>query len=399
MDAKCESESCALGSDEIRAWFNKARQPKLDKDRVAQLYFTFLPRTAFLKTLAPGSEVVDVGAGDGSLSVFRSWPEPNREDLRFYAYSIEKGRYFDDYIGYETSDWNVSQPEFDGKSFDAIVCAHFIEHIKDPESLVLWAARKLRKGGRIYLEWPSANSLTLPPRTELERLGVPLIISRFDDDGTHQVLPDGDVIADALRNSGFAIESRGIIRLPWLEDELLGHHKDAEDGFYRQAAFWSYTGWSQYIIAGLTTSAEQSGPTAGPEFREAPNHSWYAQASALRHSLAALQAAHVESASRAKSLEAELREIRELLEGERRRAREELAEGRHRIAELEEEKRHLVVAQEEEKRHLVLAQEEQMRRFAKDMEGLRRSYEQVLDSRSWKLTKPLRLMTNWLAGR
>ena len=153
-----------------------------------------------------------------------------------YAYSIEKGRYFDDYSGYETSNWNVSQPEFEGKCFDAIVCAHFVEHIQDPESLVLWAARKLRKGGRIYLEWPSSNSLSLPSRKELEKLGVPLIISRFDDDGTHQALPDGDAIANALRSSGFAIESRGIVRLPWLEDELLGHHKDSEDGFYRQAA-------------------------------------------------------------------------------------------------------------------------------------------------------------------
>lgn len=400
VDTKHGTEGRRLaGPDEIRSWFNMERQPTLEEDRVAQLYFTFHPRTAFLKTLATGAEVVDIGAGDGSLTVFRSWPEPKREDLKMYAYSIEKGRYFDDYSGYETSNWNVSQPEFEGKCFDAIVCAHFVEHIQDPESLVLWAARKLRKGGRIYLEWPSSNSLSLPSRKELEKLGVPLIISRFDDDGTHQALPDGDAIANALRSSGFAIESRGIVRLPWLEDELLGHHKDSEDGFYRQAAFWSFTGWSQYIVAELPASTELSGPAPRLEIRESPDRGWYAQATALRHALAALQAAHAESVSRARSLEEQLSQAQQSLEEERRRAAGEIAEAPRGIAELEEEIRRLTAVHEEQRRRLITAQEEERRRLAADLDGLRRSYEQVLGSHSWKLTMPLRAIANWLRAR
>ena len=373
-----------LGVDEICAWFNKARVPHLDKDRIAQLYFNFLPRTAFLKTLAPGSEVVDVGAGDGSLAVFRSWPEPNREDLRFYAYSIEKGRYFDQYSGYEISDWNVSPPEFDGKCFDAMVCAHFIEHIQDPESLVRWAARKLRSGGRIYLEWPSPHSLSLPSRSELDKRGVPLIISRFDDDDTHRALPDGDAIADALRNNGFAIESRGIIRLPWLEEELLGHYKDAVDGFYRQAAFWSYTGWSQYIVAELSHEGGDVCLTPAHAVRDASAKPSHAQIAALCQSLAALQAAHVESASHVKSLAVELAWVRELVAEEQTRTAAE----RLRWTELEEEKRRLIAEHQEVRRNLTA-----------DMDNLRRGHEQVLGSRSWKLTKPLRAVANWLRRR
>lgn len=235
--------------DSIAAWFRKPRLPGLSKDRVNELYFTFHPRTAFLKTLPVDTAVVDIGAGDGSLSVFRDWPAPKRRDLKLYAYSLEKGRLFDDFDGYEIGDWNASPPQFEGKTFGAIICAHFIEHIADPASFAEWAARKLEARGRIYLEWPSPASVDLPSRADLERAGVALMISRFDDDHTHRELPNTDAVVAALEAQGFAIETRGTVRLPWLEDEMLANFSDAEDGFGRQAAFWSRTGWSQYLIA------------------------------------------------------------------------------------------------------------------------------------------------------
>jgi SAM-dependent methyltransferase len=236
---------------QIREWFLAPRKSQLGRDRVMELYFTFHPRTAFLKNLPRGSSVVDIGAGDGSLSVFASWPEPKRTDLELHAYSIEKGKAFDQFKSYELSDWNASPPEFQGRKFDAVVCAHFIEHIADPLSFVDWAARKLNPGGRVYLEWPSPASLQLPSRAELEPLGVPLMISRFDDDCTHRALPDGDAISAACIARGFVIECRGIVRLPWLEDEMLAHYRTDADGFPRQAAFWSRTGWSQYLVLQL----------------------------------------------------------------------------------------------------------------------------------------------------
>jgi SAM-dependent methyltransferase len=235
--------------EEIASWFKRPRSSRLGKERVMELYFTFHPRTAFFKTLPANAAVADIGAGDGSLSVFRAWPAPERRDLKIFAYSIEKGRLFDDFDGYELSDWNAAPPEFDGATFDAVICAHFIEHIADPASFVEWAGRKLNPGGRLYLEWPSPASLELPTRAELEKAGVPLMISRFDDDHTHRKLPDGDLIAEGLLAHGFCLEARGIVRLPWLEDEMLAHYRDDADGFARQAAFWSRTGWSQYIVA------------------------------------------------------------------------------------------------------------------------------------------------------
>lgn len=235
--------------EEIQAWYERPRRARLPKQGVMELYFTFHPRTAFLKMLPHQAVVVDIGAGDGSLSVFRKWPEPARPDLEMHAYSLQKGRLFDDFASYELTDWNTQPPEFGGRMFDGIVCAHFIEHIARPASLVEWAARKLRSGGRLYLEWPAPASLTLPPRDVLERAGVNVMISRFDDDRTHRDLPDADAIVEAMRAAGLELETRGIVRLPWIEDEILAHHKDDEAGFGRQAAFWSMTGWSQYLVA------------------------------------------------------------------------------------------------------------------------------------------------------
>ena len=241
-------ESPRMDIAKIVAWYNAPRRSTISASKALELYFQFHPRTAFLKTLPVRARAVDIGAGDGSLSTFRAWPEPARHDLRLYAYSLEKGAHFDAFDGYETGDWNLARPVFDGLSFDGIVSAHFIEHIDDAGTFVEWAADRLAPGGRAYVEWPSPASLDLPPLSELHAAGVPLVISRFDDDCTHQHLPDRDVVAARATQAGLRVSASGTIRLPWLEDALLAGFRDAPDRFPAQAAFWSWTQWSQYLV-------------------------------------------------------------------------------------------------------------------------------------------------------
>ena len=242
------TESPRMDISKIVAWYNAPRRSTISASKALELYFQFHPRTAFLKTLPARAIVVDIGAGDGSLSTFRAWPEPARHDLRLYAYSLEKGAHFDAFDGYEIGDWNHARPVFDGLSFDGIVSAHFIEHVDDAGTFVDWAAARLAVGGRAYVEWPSPASLDLPPLSELHDAGVPLVISRFDDDCTHQHLPDRDVVVARAMQAGLRVTASGTIRLPWLEDALLAGFRDAPDRFPAQAAFWSWTQWSQYLV-------------------------------------------------------------------------------------------------------------------------------------------------------
>ena len=231
---------------EIEEWYHKRRSTGLSNGKLTELYHTFHPKIAFLKMLPSSAVVADIGAGDGSLSAINRWPAPAREDLQFHAYALEKGRSFDEYASYEIGNWNEAAPEFGGRLFDAVVCVHFIEHIDDPGTLSRWLGRKLTPGGRAYVEWPSPHSLDLPARQTLEDNGVELIISRFDDDDTHQRLPRMEEIIESMRSAGLRSETQGTVRLPWLEDEMMAGAVD--DAFNRQAAFWSATGWSQYLI-------------------------------------------------------------------------------------------------------------------------------------------------------
>lgn len=238
-----------MNIEEIAEWYHRERKAAVSGSSAQELYFQFHPRTSFLKMLPVNARVADIGAGDGSLSVFRKWPEPVREDLRLHAYSIEKGERFDDFESYEISDWNVAPPEFGGIEFDGIVCAHFIEHVADPASFAAWAGRKLVKGGRAYVEWPSEASIDLPGRDELLAAGVSLVISRYHDDSTHSTLPGRSQMIAALKAHGMEIEQQGVVSLPWIEEQLMANFKDSEDSFPRQAAFWSKTRWSQFLIA------------------------------------------------------------------------------------------------------------------------------------------------------
>lgn len=235
--------------DQITEWYRRPRQALLDDGALQQLYAMLHPRTAFLKMLARGARVLDLGAGDGSLSVLLRWPEPDRSDLECHAYGLEKGEHFDAFTSWELGDWNLAPPAFNGLQFDAVLCSHFIEHIAEPDTLAAWLGERMAPKGRVYIEWPSENALNQVRQPEAKAQGVDLMITHFHDDATHRDLPSRASVVEGLEAAGFEIESGGVIRMPWLEDQFMAAFRDAEDPFGRQAAFWLATGWSQYLVA------------------------------------------------------------------------------------------------------------------------------------------------------
>lgn len=235
--------------DQITEWYLRPRQAQLDDGALQRLYAMLHPRTAFLKMLPRRSRVLDLGAGDGSLSALLRWPEPDRSDLECHAYGLEKGELFDAFATWELGDWNVARPDFAGMHFDAVLCSHFIEHIAEPHTLAAWLGERVSANGRVYIEWPSDNALRQPRQPDAKAAGVNLMITHFHDDATHRGLPSKAAVVQGLEAAGFEIESSGVIRMPWLEDQFMAAFRDAEDPFGRQAAFWLASGWSQYLVA------------------------------------------------------------------------------------------------------------------------------------------------------
>ena len=209
------------------------------------------PQCRFLKALPASAAVLDVGAGDGALQVYRGWPPPKRPDLTMYAFAMDRGALFDRYDGNELGTWPAGRPNFGGKLFDAIFAANFIEHIERPLDFIGWAATRLAQGGRIFLEWPRKVSLSLPTTAELQAIGIDVMAGNYFDDATHRAeRPASADVRAALVAAGLRIEASGIVQTPWLQDHLMAMGKLADDRVHRTLAYWSFTGWTQYIVAG-----------------------------------------------------------------------------------------------------------------------------------------------------
>jgi SAM-dependent methyltransferase len=231
-------------------WFRSGSDPWMNFGDAIASYQAGHPRTVFLKSLQRNSSLLDLGAGNGSLLDFKTWPQPSRTDIRMYAYAMEKGEKFDAYEGFEVGEWPIQKPTFGGQAFDAIVCAHFIEHITEPMELVSWCASRLKPNGRLYIEWPTEASKLLPPRQLFLEHEIPISISNFDDDATHKSIPSRPQLVVVAERNGLTVDSQGTISNPFFEQEVLAQHKHGNaDSFSLQCALWSKVKWAQYVAA------------------------------------------------------------------------------------------------------------------------------------------------------
>ena len=235
--------------ESIVEWYRSDVTAAVEEEQVLRGFHSAHPRIHFLKGLPLGSSVLDVGAGDGTMHLFRNWLTPARNDLKMYAYSLEKGLHFDSYDGFEIGNWDEHPPSFDGRSFDAIFSAHFIEHIQDTTAFFAWAASRLTPDGRIYTEWPSDRALRTPTKAELKLQGIDVFLGNYYDDLTHRSFPSRMRVLRGLRRSGLEVEAAATIRLPLFETQLLGHYRRTGDTPTLQQAYWLRSGWCQYIVA------------------------------------------------------------------------------------------------------------------------------------------------------
>lgn len=232
----------------VLAWLRSHSPPSVTLEVAEQAYNLAQPRYVFLKSLPPGSGVLDLGAGEGSLSHYRSWPLLDRSDLRLFALALEKGRHFDNYERYELKDFEADSNVLVGAPLDAVVCAHFIEHMSTPDRAISFLGSRLRPGARVYLEWPHDVSTRMPPRSMLSDLGYSVSTVRFDDDQSHVEAWEIEAVCKLMSQFGFQIEAAGRVYLPYISDQLRNIGVDTKNETLLTLAIWSFVGWAQYGV-------------------------------------------------------------------------------------------------------------------------------------------------------
>ena len=126
--------------------------------------------------------------------------------------------------------------------FDCIILSHVIEHLINGQDIILHLLSKLKKGGVIYIEFPSQRSLYLPSMKGT---------LNFYDDLTHKKTYQIKEIENLLINKNFSIIESGTRRskkrIFFLPIYLLGSLINL--GYISGHIFWDILGFANYVIA------------------------------------------------------------------------------------------------------------------------------------------------------
>jgi SAM-dependent methyltransferase len=239
-----------LTAAEVSAWSDPSQETIMSHDEAVLTFQTLGPRVRFLKTLPVGSVVLDAGAGDGSLVIFKDWPAPARPDLRMFAWAGEKGANFERFEGWEVGYWPQDPPKFPGIEFDAIMSSNFLEHIDEWPKFIEMAASRLKPGGSFYLEWPRVESIDLPSVADLTAANVDVVTGKYHDDVTHREAPP--LLEDVLKvlsACNIEVVQRGVVEVPMIDQQLAIYARKTNDVVGMTLAYWSMSGWCQYLMA------------------------------------------------------------------------------------------------------------------------------------------------------
>jgi SAM-dependent methyltransferase len=223
-----------------------------DSDIEAAFWAAY-PRFRFVKCLPWGARLLDIGAGNGGLAMWREWQTPRRPDIRMFGLDLQRGTHAHLYEAWEVADLDQGLPDFGGTIFDAFLASHLIEHVGDPLALLRNIAAVAAPAARFYLEWPNPVTTQLPSARQLEREhGFVIQTFNFYDDDTHRQTPERSEVEAMLAEVGFHVIESAETRLGVLAEEMIARGRMRDDLTFRQMGLWSSVGWSNVVIAEST---------------------------------------------------------------------------------------------------------------------------------------------------
>ena len=188
--------------------------------------------------------VLDIGAGSHSASITKQW----LPDCHYSGVDISKD-YNNDEADFKAMDefYQMDLTKLDFSTipenrYDLIVMSHVIEHLPNGDQVIAGLLSKLKKGGIIYLEFPSAKSVDFPSKRET---------LNFYDDPTHCRIFSVKEVSELLTKNNFSILSAGtrrqMINIFLMPLKIV--YQTLTKGYVRGGVYWDYYGFAEYVLA------------------------------------------------------------------------------------------------------------------------------------------------------
>lgn len=195
-------------------------------------------------SLPENVSILDVGAGSHSASIIKQW----LPKCKYAGIDITK-----DYQNDE-SDFNAMDEFFEmdltklnfeaipENKYDLIIMSHVIEHLHNGDEVILGLLSKLKKGGLIYIEFPSEKSITFPSMRET---------LNFFDDETHCRIYSLKELCNLLMRNKIQILKAGN-RRQWINIMVMPFKICLQlitKRYIRGGALWDYYGFADFVVA------------------------------------------------------------------------------------------------------------------------------------------------------
>ena len=205
-----------------------------------------LSKARFLFSIENKSEIhlLDVGCGNNSPIRVKSILN------KIYYVGIDVGnynqskesqqKYADEYIIVNSSYFANKISTFNNL-FDVVISSHNIEHCEEPQKVLLAMIKALKKDGRLFMSFPSEESLNFPSRNGT---------LNFYDDPTHRTLPNWNDIIDTLQSNGMQLTFAKKSYQPFFFKTIgkLNEHRSSKTKMILPG-IWEYYGFESIIWA------------------------------------------------------------------------------------------------------------------------------------------------------
>ncbi|MHB1406038.1 MAG: class I SAM-dependent methyltransferase [Desulfitobacteriaceae bacterium] len=232
---------------ELQFLFSK-RPAFREKSELLDNYWIFHPRYQFFKTTPRNGRLLDVGAGSGGLSYWKTWNIPRRDDILMYAIDLKKGEFEKEYEEFDICNLDrerINKPE---GYFNRIIVSHVLEHIENKFEVMHELNRVLKLKGRIYIEIPTSATLDYPNRDYFLNKGINVSTVNFFDDKSHIGTLDTKSLIQLCTSSNFRVIESGIIDNKFIENDLFSFGLENNDQETITYGLWSQLQWAHYVI-------------------------------------------------------------------------------------------------------------------------------------------------------